>query len=140
MLKAIGAFAFGSVLVLCACSSHKTLTRDDLRSDITSAKSLAAETSLFLDYVCQHRATEHYAQAHIEYLAQEIDQSRQELQKSSPAQGDEHVLQILKTQFDALSAELHNIRQKLGDETALATAKQHVERIQRALDKANSSL
>src|SRR6185312_1798013 len=139
MLKAIGAFAFGSVLVLCACSSHKTLTRDDLRSDITSAKALAAETSLFLDYICQHRATEHYAQAHIEYLAQEIDQSRQELQKSSPAQGDEHVLQILKTQFDALSAELHNIHQ-LGDETALTTAKQHVERIQRALDKANSSL
>jgi hypothetical protein len=140
MLKACVAFALGSILFLCACSSHKTLTRDDLRSEMVSAKSLAAEAALFLDYVGQHRATKHYAEGQIEYLTQEVENSSQELRKSSPAQGEEDALQKLKAQVDALNSELHSIHEKLNDQAALATAKEHIANIRQSLDDANSSI
>jgi len=140
MFKPLVAFALGLILLLSACSRHKTLTRDELRSEITSAKSLAAETEMFLDYVRENRATKHYAQGHIEYLAEEIEQSRKELQDSSPAQGEEDALQTLRAQFDALSTELHNLHGKLEDHAALATAKQRIDSIRQSLDDANSSI
>jgi hypothetical protein len=141
MFKAIVvAFALAFILVLCACSRHKTLTTEELRSDLISAKSLAAETEMFLDYVHQNRATKYYAQGHIEYLTEEMERSREELQESSPPQGEADAVQKLSAQFDALKAELHGIRGRLDDEAALATAKEHIERIRQALDEANSSI
>jgi hypothetical protein len=140
MFKAIVAFALGFILVLSACSRHQTLTKEELRSELISAKSLAAETEMFLDYVRQNRATRNYAQAHIEYLTEEVEQSRKELQESLPAQGEEDARQKLSVQFDALEAELHTIRGRLDDQAALATAKEHVARIRQALDEANSSI
>lgn len=140
MFKAIVAFALGFILVLSACSRHKTLTKDELRSELTSAKSLAAETEMFLDYVRQNRATRHYAQGHIEYLTEEVEQSRKELQESLPAQGEEDARQKLSVQFDALRTELHSIRGRLDDKAALATAKEHIARIRQALDDANPSI
>jgi hypothetical protein len=140
MFKAIVAFALGFILVLSACSRHQTLTKEELRSELISAKSLAAETEMFLDYVRQNRATRNYAQGHIEYLTEEVEQSRKELQESLPAQGEEDARQKLSVQFDALEAELHTIRGRLNDQAALATAKEHVARIRQALDEANSSI
>jgi uncharacterized coiled-coil DUF342 family protein len=140
MFKAIVPFALGFILVLCSCSRHKTLTREELRSDLISAKSLVAETEMFLDYVRQNRATKYYAQGHIEYVTQEIERSRKELQESSPAQGEEDAVQELRAQLDALKAELLSIHARLDDRTALATAKEHVARIRHALDEANSSI
>jgi hypothetical protein len=140
MLKAIGAFVLGSILALSACSRHKTLTRDELRSQIFSAKSLAAETEIFVDYVRQKRATKHYAQGHLEYLAEQVENSRQELHQSSPVQGEEDAFQKLSAQFDALHAELHIVGGKLDDVNALATAKEHIARIRQTLDEANSTI
>jgi Tfp pilus assembly protein PilP len=137
MFKAMVACA---LLVLCACSRNKSLTKDELRSELTSVKSLAAEAEMFLDYVRQNRATKFYAQGHIEYLTEEIEQSRKKLQKSSPVQGEEDAAQKLRAQFDALNAELHSIREKLDDVNALATAKEHIARIRQAVDKVNSSI
>jgi hypothetical protein len=140
MLKAIAAFVLGSILALSACSRPKTLTQDELRSQIFSAKSLAAETEIFVDYVRQKRATKHYAQGHIEYLAEQVENSRQELHQSSPVQGEEDAFQKLSAQFDALHAELHIIAGKLDDVNALATAKEHIARIRQTLDEANSTI
>src|SRR5436853_7367885 len=105
MFKAAVVLALGFSLVLCACSRHETLTTDELRSQLISARSLAAETEIFLDYVRQNRATKSYAQGHIKYLAEEIERSREELQQSSPAQGEGDAVQQLSAQFDALNAE-----------------------------------
>ena len=140
MFKVIAAFACGFILVLSACSRHKTVTKDDLRSELISAKSLAAETEMFLDYVRQNRATKNYAQGHIEYLTEEVEQSRKELQESLPAQGEEDARQKLSVQFDALEAELHTIRGRLDDEAALANAKEQLARIRQALDDAQTSI
>jgi hypothetical protein len=140
MFKAVVASVFGSILVLCGCSRHKNPTTDKLRSELISAKSLAAETEMFLDYVRQKRSTKHYAQGHIEYLTEEIERSRGELQESSPAQGEQDVVQNFKAQFDALKGELQSIRGRMDDEVALSTAKEHIERIRRGLDEATSSI
>jgi hypothetical protein len=140
MSKALAGFALGFILALCACSRQKTLTTDEVRSQLLSARSLAAETEMFLDYVRENRATKHYARGHIEYLTEEIERSREELQESSPAQGEEDAVQKLRTQFDALEAELHNIHGKLDDAAALAAATEHLVSIRRALDGANSSI
>jgi hypothetical protein len=140
MFKALVAFALGFILSLCACSRQKTLTTEKLRSELFSAKSLAAETEMFLDYVRENRATKYYAQSHIEYLTAEAERSGKELQESSPGQDEEDAVQKLRTQFDALTAELLNIHARLDDRTALATAKEHVGRIHHALDEANSSI
>jgi Tfp pilus assembly protein PilP len=140
MFKAIVVSGFGFILVFCACSRHKTLTTDELRSELISAKSLAAETEMFLDYVRQNRATKYYARGHIEYLSEEIERSREELQESSPAPGEEDAVQKLRAQFEALSAELHGIRGRLDDAAALATAEEHIAKIRHALDEANSSI
>jgi uncharacterized protein (DUF2164 family) len=140
MFKAVVGCALGFILVLGACSRHKTLTPDELRSELISAKSLVAETEMFLDYIRQNRATEYYAQGHIEYLTEEIEHSRKELQESSPAQGEEDAAQKLRAQLDALKAELHSLRDRLDDQAALATAKEHIARIRQALDEANSSI
>jgi hypothetical protein len=140
MLRPTVVFVLGFILVLCACSRHKTLTRDDLRSELISAKSLAEETEMFLDYVRQNRATKDYAQGHIEYLTKETERSREELQESSPAQGEEDALQKLSVQLDALRTELQSIRGGLDDQAALAAAKDHIGRIRQALDEAQTSI
>ena len=140
MFKAAVVLALGFSLVLCACSRHETLTTDELRSQLISARSLAAETEIFLDYVRQNRATKSYAQGHIKYLTEEIERSREELQQSSPAQGEGNAVQQLRAQFDALNAELHIIRGKLDDANALTTAKEHIAKIRQALDEANSGI
>src|SRR5437764_9640603 len=102
MSKGITGFALGFILALCACSRQKTLTTDEVRSQLLSARSLAAETEMFLDYVRANRATKHYAQGHIEYLTEEMERSREELHESSPPQGEEDAVQKLRTQFDAI--------------------------------------
>ena len=140
MFRALVAFALGFLLVLCACSRHKTLTRDELRSQLISAKSLVAETEMFLDYVRQNRATKHYAQGHIEYLTQETKDSREELQESFPAPGEEDAGQKLRAQLDALKTELDSVHGRLDDKAALATAREHIARISQALEEADSSL
>ena len=140
MFKAIAGFVLGFILALCACSRQNTLTTDEIRSQLLSAKSLAAETEMFVDYVRQKRATKHYAQGHIEYLTEEVENSRQELHQCSPAQGEEDAFQKLSAQFDALHAELHIIGKKLDDVNALATAKEHIARIRQTLDEANSTI
>ena len=140
MFKAIAGFALGFILALCACSRQKTLTTDEIRSQLLSAKSLAAETEMFLDYVRENRATKHYAQGHIEYLTEEIERSREELQESSPRRAKRMPYKNQQRSSTPLTAELHSIRGKLDDEAALAAAKEHLASIRQALDEANSSI
>src|SRR5947199_65501 len=70
MFKAIAGFALGFILALCACSRQKTLTTDEISSQLLSAQSLAAETAMFLDYVRENRATKHYVLGQIVFTTQ----------------------------------------------------------------------
>jgi len=140
MFKAIVAFALGFILILCGCSRQKILTKDELRSELTSAKSLARETEMFLDLVRQNRVTKYYAQGHIEYLIEVIERSKEELEESSPAQGEEDAAQELKVHFYQLNTELRSIRGRLDEQAAVAAAKEHFAQIRHALDGADPSI
>src|ERR1051326_9126914 len=122
MSRAAVAFVIGFIVALCACSRQKTLSKDELRSQLTSAKSLTAETEMFLDYLRQHRPTKPFARGHVEYLTEEAERAGKELQGSSPAPGEEAAVQNVRAQFAALSAELHAIRGSLDDDAALGRA------------------
>ena len=129
-----------SVLTLAGCShSRQTVGRDELRSQITSAKSLAAEGAMFVDYMRQGRATRHYADGHLEFLIRELADSTTKLRDVAPVQGGDDALRTLRVQVNALEGELQNVRRMPDNQPTLAQAKVHLEQIQRVLDQANDS-
>lgn len=75
------------LLVSTGCSRKKTLTSDDLKSQLTQAISFAAEEEMFVDYVRAGRATSNFAEQHAAYLDAEIQRSADELAKVVPQSG-----------------------------------------------------
>src|SRR5205809_1683729 len=125
MLKAELGVALSLTVVLCSCSHRQRIATEELRSELFSAKSLSAETEMFLGYVRQHRATKHFAQGHLAYLAEELEQSAKKLHSSSPTPRDETSAKELSNLVDALNAELRSLRGRVDDEPAVAKAEDH---------------
>ena len=73
-----------ALTALTSCSRQKTMSRDELQSNLRSAESLAAETSTFIDYVRQNRATDQYAKGHAEYLLSAVGRIATELHQARP--------------------------------------------------------
>ena len=140
MAKVAVFLGLGFLLLVDACSHQKTLDKQDLLSEVTSAESLAAESQMFVEYALQHRATKHFAKGHVEYLAEEAMRSAKELQQDLPPQGQDETLKKLRGQLQALSAELRTISGALEDDGALATGKKHIATIPQALHEVKSSL
>ena len=72
------------LLVCTGCSRKKTLTSDDLKSQLTRAISFASEEEMFVDYIRAGRATSNFAEQHATYLDAEIQRSADELAKAVP--------------------------------------------------------
>jgi len=106
-------------LALCACSSHKILTSDDLRSELVSANSYASEMEMFIDYVRQGQATKTFAAAHARQLATEIAHSEQELASTTPQPEDEKAFKSCKGELEFLRRELPVIPTLMGNDSAL---------------------
>ena len=128
------------LLLVSACSHHKTITTDDLRSDLTSAVSFAAETELFIDFVRQGRSIDHYAEGHLEYLSEELNRSARELEQSSSDAALAQKLQESRALLDSLALQVAAIRPDLGDPSALSDARQQIAKTRAALEQANASL
>jgi hypothetical protein len=129
-----------SLLLLAGCAGKKTITPDELRSQIGSAISLASETETFLDYVRQHRSTRPYSAGHLNYLADEADRASQDLQKSVPPANAEQQFQTCLTQLRELVKQLTAVRSSLDNRDALAVATTRITHIRKALEQAKSSL
>jgi len=106
-------------LALCACSSHKVLTPDDLRSDLFSANSYASELEMFIDYVRQGRATKIFAEAHARQLAKEIAHSEQELIAATPQPQDAKAFESCKGELEFIRRELLMVPSLIGNDDAL---------------------
>ena len=104
---------------LCACSSHKVLSKEDLRSQLFSANSYSSEVEMFIDYVRQGHATKTFAEAHALQLAKEIGHSEQELAAAVPQPQDAQVFQSCRVEFDFLRSELPIIPTLMGNDDAL---------------------
>lgn len=104
---------------LCACSSHKILTPDDLRSELMSANSYASEVEMFIDYVRKGQATKHFAEAHVLQLTKEIRHSEQELAAATPQPQAAKPFESCRAQFEFLRHELPIIPALMGNNDAL---------------------
>src|SRR5690348_18230940 len=76
------------LLLSTGCSQKKTLTSDELKSQLTRAISFASEEEMFVDYIREGRATSNFAEQHAAYLDAEIQRSADELAKAVPQFGN----------------------------------------------------
>ena len=128
------------LLVCTGCSRKKTLTPDELKSQLTSAISFASEEEMFVDYIRAGRATSNFAEQHAAYLDAEIQRSADELAKAVPQSGTQSALQLCRIQLNQLREELWNVRTQREDNNALSATKARVEEIRRDLEQAKSGL
>jgi|SRR6185437_7170379 len=128
------------LLVCIGCSRKKTLTPDDLKSQLTRAISFASEEEMFVDYLHAGRATSKFAEQHAAYLDAEIERSVDELAKAVPQSGTQSALQRCRIQLNQLRQELWNVRTHRDDKNALSAIKARVEEIRRDLEQAKSAL
>jgi hypothetical protein len=127
-------------LLAVSCARQKTITREQLRSDLTSAISIANETELSIDFVMRGQATRNFAVGHFHYLAGQLHDSTKELAESRPERGLEQSLTNSREQINALAAALHAIESEVGRPGALAASKRQVDGIRSALEHENSTL
>ena len=127
-------FSFVSV-AFNACTGSKTMTSDELRSDIRSALSLATETNLFIAQIQNDRGTRSFDVGHLGYLRDEVLRSVKELRES---QADPAMAQSVGTctaQLNSLAREIAILQDKVkrNDAGALSASKARVEDIHDAL-------
>jgi hypothetical protein len=102
--------------------------------------SFASEAEIFIDYVVENRATRHFAQGHLEYLADEIDQTAKELEKAHPPANAEPAVQECKQALALLYKEVEAIRAETTNPQALEASKGRIANIRTNLQKSNASL
>jgi hypothetical protein len=139
--KVIPAFVLLSALAaLSGCSHKHTLNRDEVRSQIRLATSLAAETEMYVDYVRQGRVTRLFAREHAIRLQDTAKELMEELERAEPGPGAGTAVHECRMQLALICRELSNIRAAIGNDEALAAAKERIAKIHRSLERASSSL
>ena len=124
---------------LSACSSP-TPDRDQALSMTRSAISFTAESELFIDAIRQQRTTRRYAEGHLEYLADAVRQSALDLDRAVPTPDAVRAAGECRVQVALLLRELAGIRAALGDDTALAAARNRLGKIRTSLQHTASAL
>jgi hypothetical protein len=127
-------------LAMVSCSRSKTTSRDELRSDLQAAVSLASETELFTDQLEEGRATRAFAEVHLTYLEKDVARSAQELHQANPNDSMVGPLEAGRTQLDSLARVLAILKEKSGDDESLVAGKKQAVRIQSILQHAKDSL
>jgi hypothetical protein len=122
---------------LAGCSRGKSIDRDQARSAIRSARSFAAESEAFIDFLLHGRATRSYAEGHAAYLQREVERSAKELEDATPEPDAAASVSTCRMQFNRIIAELSEIRAALGDTDRLVAAAARMKRIRESLEKAN---
>lgn len=138
MLRFLAVIAIASLL--CGCGRQKIIGRDDLRSDLTAAISLASETESFIDYVSQQRATFDFAEGHLAYLSENARQSAKELHESMPVQSIVQQFTDAQKQLDALAFQLATLRDQLARRPARPASTQGLSSIRHSLEQIKASL
>jgi hypothetical protein len=128
------------VLLLSGCSRQKIIEPRDLRSQLTAAISLAAETETVLDYVSQHRSTVNFAAGHIAYLSQTAAQDAKELHQSTPTYSIEQQFTQSREQLDALASQLAALQREAALGETPAAAKGEFAKLRRSLEQIKAGL
>jgi Asp-tRNA(Asn)/Glu-tRNA(Gln) amidotransferase B subunit len=78
------------------CASSKTLSRNELESEIKQASSLAAESELFVDLRLKEQTTRHFSTEHRDYLQHKAEEMLKDFSRVHPdpdIAGQFHTLQ-----------------------------------------------
>lgn len=116
------------------------MNRDEARSEIRLADSFSAELQMFIDYVREGHSTRRYAEGHISYLEDAIDEEIQHLEQAAPAPDAATAVHQCLAQLKLLRGELTGMRGDIDNRKRLAAARETVGRIRQGLAKANSLL
>jgi hypothetical protein len=128
-------------LTLVSCSSPKTISRDDMRSDLLAAISLASETDVFVSQLQESRVTPAFAEGHLNYLFKEATRSAKELRQAYPT--DDRVagaLENCRGQLNSLATLLADLQEKIGDKERLTAGRRQTARISMILENAKDEL
>jgi hypothetical protein len=127
-------------LALASCSSSKTISPDELRSDLLAAVSLASETEMLIDQLLEGRVTSAFAEGHLTYLEKEALNSASELRR---ARADERMASVLETgraQVDSLATMLGALRKRTDDKEYLSVGTKQAARMRVTLEQAKDEL
>ncbi len=127
------------VLALAGCS-HKTLDSKDVSSSLRATASLAAEANVFIEYLGTGHSTATFARGHSEYLAQELDDERQDLKGASVADSLSPALEVCRAQQEQLGRELRRLQLAMGHPDELAEIAKQVRAIGDAATHAREGL
>jgi hypothetical protein len=94
------------VSILISCSQSKTLTAEDMKSELASAVSLASETQMFVEQWQRDRLTGSFIKTHLDCLRQEARSSIKQLDESRVEPSIAAKSEICRTQLKALHREL----------------------------------
>ena len=97
------------------CTADKTLTDDDLRSEVTSIRSTASETWLFIPQIREQRVTGTFAREHLKYLFDQNEETQCVLAKASGTEGKDAILSEARSLSARLSQELSVLSQSGGN-------------------------
>ena len=122
---------------LTGCSRPKSIDRERARSEIRSVRSFAAEAELSIDFILQGRATRHYAEAHLAYLEEEVEQSAKALENVVAGADAADTVSTCRIELDQIVQELSGIRNANGNRDRLISAKSKIQQIRESLEKAN---
>jgi hypothetical protein len=128
------------LLLVASCTRHRTINQEELRSDLISAISVATEAEISTDRVAQGRVSDNFATGHFKYLGDQIKDSTEKLDESTPEAGIKRHLQTCRTQMNALADELLPLQFETRNLEALATSQIRIAAIRKVLEAEYSSL
>ncbi len=124
--------SFIAVLTLVSCASAKTISAEELHSDLLSALSLASETGLFIAQIENGHLLPQFRAGHADYLRHEAGRQAKQLRESRTDSGDAKTPAQGAEQLELLARVLTSIRAQTRDEK-LVEARQGVAAIRRTL-------
>jgi hypothetical protein len=127
-------------VALASCSPPKTISRDELRSDLLAAISLASETELFIDQLQEGRVTPAFAEGHLAYLDKEASRSENELGQARAGERMTGTLEVGRAQLASLATMLADLKENSSNKESLSTGRQQALKIKMILEHAENEL
>lgn len=126
--------------LLLSCAQRRTITREELRSELTSAISIAGATEMSIDFVSRKQSTHNFAVGQFTYLSNHLNDTAKDLDAANADAGLAQSLKKSRAQVDALSSELNAVVHETGSPEALLGSKRRVDAIRAELEQAKASL
>lgn len=127
-------------LALVSGAQAKTLSKEELWSDLNSALSLASETELFVGQIGNGHLLPQFQAGHADYLRDAALRQASELRESSPDSSERRVVAMCAEQLESLAHELALISTTSRNDEELPKARRRLEAIKDFIAAARAGL